>query len=80
MAHSGYVSETVQPPGFFTHRAYRNKHLIGKKKGGGVCLMINETCCNHNIQELKYFCSPDLEFLTITCCNSLCVTVFLLFI
>ena len=30
--------------------------------------MINKTWCDHNnIQELKSFCSPDLEFLTIKC-------------
>ena len=28
--------------------------------------MINDSC-DHNIQELKSFCSPDLEFLTIKC-------------
>ena len=65
------LSELVQPPGFFTHRADRNKHLSGKKKGGGVCLVINELWCDHNnIQELKSFCSPDLEFLTIKCALS----------
>ena len=36
------LSESVQPPGFFTQRTDRNKHLSGKKKGGIVCLMINE--------------------------------------
>ena len=62
------LSESVHPPGFFTHRTDRNKHLSGKKKGGGVCLMINEMWCDHNnIQDLKSFCSPDLEFLTIKC-------------
>ena len=62
------LSELVQPPGFFTHPADRNKHLFGKKKGGGVCLTINKTWCDHNnIQQLKSFCSPDLEFLTIKC-------------
>ena len=51
------LSESVQPPGFFTHHADSNKHLSGKKKGGEVCLMINETWCDHNnIQELKSFC------------------------
>uniref|UniRef100_A0A4W5JVY7 ETS homologous factor n=1 Tax=Hucho hucho TaxID=62062 RepID=A0A4W5JVY7_9TELE len=45
-----------------------NKHLSGNEKGGGVCLMINETWCDdNNIQELKSFCSPDIEFLTIKC-------------
>ena len=62
------LSESVQPPGFFMRRADRNKHLSGKKKGRGVCHMINDSWCNHNnIQELKSFCSPDLEFLTIKC-------------
>ncbi|XP_052332830.1 uncharacterized protein LOC127911022 [Oncorhynchus keta] len=62
------LSESVQPAGFSTHRADRNKHLSGKKRGGGVCFMVNVTWCGHNnIQELKSFCSPDLEFLTIKC-------------
>ena len=29
------VNMTVQPAGFFMHRADRNKHLSGKKRGGG---------------------------------------------
>ena len=37
--------DSVEPPGFFTHHSERNKHLSGKKKGGGVCLMINESWC-----------------------------------
>ena len=49
------LSESVQPPGFFTHRAERNTHLSGKKKGEGVGLMINETRSDHNnIQELLF--------------------------
>ena len=65
--HTGY---THRIPVFVTsmHRTDRDKHLSGKRKGGGVCFMINNLCCNHNnIQELKFFCSPDLEFLTIKC-------------
>jgi hypothetical protein len=63
------LSETVQPPGLFVRRADRKKHLSGKKKKGGVvCFLINDSWCNCNsIQELKSFCSPDLEFLTIKC-------------
>uniref|UniRef100_A0A8K9USR6 Reverse transcriptase domain-containing protein n=1 Tax=Oncorhynchus mykiss TaxID=8022 RepID=A0A8K9USR6_ONCMY len=62
------LSEAVYPTGFSTHRADRNKHLSGKKRGGGVCLMANVTWCDErNIQELKSFCSPDLEFLTSKC-------------
>ena len=56
---SGYmVSESVQPLRFFVRRTDRNKHLSGKKKGGGVCFMTNDSWCNcTNIQELKSFCS-----------------------
>jgi hypothetical protein len=62
------LSESVLPKGFPVHHADRNKHLSGKKKGGGVCFMINDSWCNcNNIQELKSFCSPDLEYLTIKC-------------
>jgi hypothetical protein len=62
------LSESIKPPSFIPHRAARNKHLSGKKEGGGVCLMIAPRVVNHNnIQELKSFCSPDLEFLTIKC-------------
>jgi hypothetical protein len=60
------LSESVQPIGFSVHRADRNKYLSGKKKGGGVCFMINYSWCDSdNIQELKSFCSPYLEYLTI---------------
>jgi hypothetical protein len=62
------LSESVQPLCFFMHFADRNKHISGKKKGGGVCLMINGSWCNNNnIQEIKSFCSPVLEFLKIKC-------------
>ena len=37
------LSESVQPTGFSVLRADRNKHLSGKKKGGGVCFMINDS-------------------------------------
>ena len=62
------LSESIQPPWFFVRRADRNKHLSGTKKGGGVCFMINDSWCNcNNIQELKSFCKPVLEFLPIKC-------------
>ena len=63
------LPESVQPPGFSMYRTNRYKHLSAKRKGGGVCFMNNESWCKHNsIQELKSFCSPNLEFLTIKCC------------
>ena len=49
------------------HRADRDEHLSGKRKGGGVCFMINSWCNYNNVQEHKSFCSPDLEFLTTKC-------------
>ena len=62
------LSESVQPPGFSVNCADRDKLLSGKRNGRGVCFMINNSWCNHNnIQELKSFYSPDLEFLTIMC-------------
>ena len=43
------LSEAVQPTGFSVHCADRNKHLSGKKKGGGgVCFMINDSWYNCN--------------------------------
>ena len=58
--------ESVQPLGVFMRCADRNKHLSGKKKGGGVCFMINDSWCNHNNHN-KSLCSPVQEFLTIKC-------------
>jgi hypothetical protein len=53
-------SQCVAPTGI--------NHLSRKKKGRGVCFLINNSWCNcNNIQELKSFCSRDLEFLTIKC-------------
>ena len=34
------LSERVQPAGFSTHRADRNKHLSGKKRGGAYALWL----------------------------------------
>jgi hypothetical protein len=62
------LSESIKPVGFSVHRADRNKHLSGNQKGGCICFMINDLWCNcDNIQELKSFFSPDLEYPTIKC-------------
>ena len=54
------LSESVQPVGFSVHCTDRNKELSGKKKGRGVCFMINCSWCDcDNIQKLKSLCSPD---------------------
>ena len=55
--------ESVQPVGFSVHRADRNKDLSQKKKGGGVCFMINYSRCDcDNIQKLKslFFTRPRI--------------------
>ena len=58
---------SLHPSGFSVHCADRNKELSGKKKGG-ECFMINYSWCDcDNIQKLKSFCSPNLEYLTIKC-------------
>jgi hypothetical protein len=60
------LSLSIQPAGFSVHCADRNKELSRKEKEGGVCFMINCSWCDcDNIQKLKSFCSPELEFLTI---------------
>jgi hypothetical protein len=35
------LSQSIQPAEFSVHHADRQKELSGKKKGGGVCFMIN---------------------------------------
>ena len=62
------LSPSIQPAGFSVHCADRNKELSGKKKGWGVCFMINCPWCDcDNVQKLKTFCSCGLEYLRIKC-------------
>ena len=63
------LSLSIQPAGFSVQRADRNEELSKKKKGGDVCFMIiNYSWCDcDNIQKLKSFCSPDLEYHKIKC-------------
>ena len=62
------LSPSIQPVGFSVHHADRKKELSGIKKGGGGYFMINNSWCDCvNLQELKSFCSPDMEYLTIKC-------------
>ncbi|KAL6458368.1 hypothetical protein MHYP_G00335980 [Metynnis hypsauchen] len=51
-----------------TEPADRTKGLSGKSKGGGVCFMISHAWCGQrNVHFIKSFCSPDLEYLIISC-------------
>jgi hypothetical protein len=34
--------------GFSVHRTNMKNELYGKTKGGGVCFMINNSCCDNN--------------------------------
>ena len=62
------LSLSIQPAGFSVYLKDRNKKLSGKKKGGSVCFRIHHSWCDcDNIQKLKSFFSPDLEYLTIKC-------------
>ena len=48
------LSLSIQPAGFSIYRTDRNKEGSGKKKGGGVCIMINHSWWDcDNIKKLK---------------------------
>lgn len=53
-------------PGFFLHRADRQKELSGKKKGGGICFYLNEGWCT-DVTVLSKHCSPNVESLFLNC-------------
>ncbi|XP_049336921.1 uncharacterized protein LOC125802521 [Astyanax mexicanus] len=58
----------IEPAGFSLHRADRSKELSGKSKGGGVCFLINNAWCDRrNVHFIESFCSPELEYLIISC-------------
>lgn len=52
--------------GLTTFRSNRDCDLSGKSHGGGVCVYINNNWCN-NATEVRSYCSPGNEFLTIRC-------------
>ncbi|KAL6455476.1 hypothetical protein MHYP_G00361050 [Metynnis hypsauchen] len=61
-------NEAIEPAGFSVHHADRTKDLCGKRKGGGVCFMINNAWCDQrNVHFIESFCSLDLEYLIISC-------------
>ncbi len=59
---------------FSVHRVDRMKEFTGKSRGGGVCFFINNSLWikasakwfNVNVN-VRSFCSPDLEYLTLLC-------------
>ncbi|KAI4885725.1 hypothetical protein NFI96_026178, partial [Prochilodus magdalenae] len=60
-------NEAIEPAGFSVHRADRTKDLSGQSKGGGVWFLINAWCDQRNVHFTESFCSPDIEYLTISC-------------
>ena len=40
----------------------------GKTRGGGVCLFVNNSwCAMSNIKDVSRYCSPEVEYLMISC-------------
>ncbi|KAL6454938.1 hypothetical protein MHYP_G00308130 [Metynnis hypsauchen] len=61
-------NEAIEPAGFSVQCEERTKDLSGKGKGVGVCFMINNAWCDQwNVRFIESFCSPDLEYLIISC-------------
>ncbi|RXN30279.1 dynein heavy chain [Labeo rohita] len=59
---------SIKLPGFSVHRADRSRELTGKSRGGGVCIMINNSWCDYaNVHPIKFLCSTDLEYLMLMC-------------
>lgn len=52
--------------GLTTFRSDRDCDLSSKSHGGGVCVYINNNWCN-NTTEVRSYCSPGIEYLTIRC-------------
>jgi hypothetical protein len=49
------------------HRQNRDA-TSGKKRGGGVCLFVKKSwCAMSRIKEFSRYCSPEVEYLMISC-------------
>ncbi|KAK1804669.1 hypothetical protein P4O66_020058 [Electrophorus voltai] len=59
-------NHAIQPAEFFSvHRMDRTAYS-GKSRGGGVCVMVNNSWCNNaNVVTLVRSCSPNLELLAL---------------
>ena len=51
-------------PGFTLARLDRSRLATGKKKGGGVCVFVNERWCR-DVTVVEEHCSADIEMLTV---------------
>ncbi|KAK1784036.1 hypothetical protein P4O66_004356, partial [Electrophorus voltai] len=58
-------NHTIQPAEFFSVHRMDRMADSGKSRGGGVCVMVNNSWCNNaNVVTLACSCSPNLELLT----------------
>ena len=62
---SDIPDSAIQPPGFTVYRADRTAES-GKRRGGGVCFLVNTRWCS-DVKVISRACFPDVEFLTIQC-------------
>ncbi|KAK1792063.1 hypothetical protein P4O66_001841 [Electrophorus voltai] len=62
------LRHAVQPAEFFS--VHRMDRIWGKSRGGGVCVMINNSwCSNANVVTFAHSCSPNLELLALKFCS-----------
>ena len=59
--------DNIHRAGFSVHQQDRAA-TSGKTRGGGVCLFVNNCwCAMSNIKEVSRYCSPEAEYLMISC-------------
>ncbi|KAK1786155.1 hypothetical protein P4O66_017870, partial [Electrophorus voltai] len=59
-------NHAIQPAGF---AVWTGLQIRGKSRGGGVCVMVNNSWCNNaNVVTLTRSCSPNLERLALKFC------------
>ena len=59
--------DNIQLAGFSVHRQDRTA-ASSKTRGGGLCLFVNNSwCTKSDINEVSRFCSPEVEYLMISC-------------
>lgn len=58
--------DNIQLAGFSVHR--QDRTASGKTRGGGLCLFFNNSWgTKSNIKEVSRFCSPEVEYIMMSC-------------
>ncbi|XP_071944816.1 uncharacterized protein [Antedon mediterranea] len=57
---------STSPQNFGMYRQDRDSEAVGKSRGGGVCLLVNQNWCK-DVKNLSAICTSQLEALTIRC-------------